>query len=99
MGIEPPPAEVIDSAVHAALAEDRAFEDVTTLATVTPSLRGTARFLAKEPGTLAGMPVALVERANEILRHLETQHVDEEAGNPAAGQDQKEKIKLFATFA
>src|SRR4026209_1366175 len=42
---------------------------------------------------MAGMPVALVERANEILRHLETQHVDEEAGNPAAGQDQKEKIK------
>jgi len=44
---------------------------------------------------MAGMPVALVERANEILKHLETQHVDEgqEAGNPAAGQDQKEKIK------
>ena len=59
MAIEPPPAGVIEAAVRAALQEDRAFEDATTLATVTPSLRGTARFLAKEDGVLAGMPVAL----------------------------------------
>jgi DNA mismatch repair protein MutS len=45
---------------------------------------------------IAGMPGALVERATEILKHLETQHVDEtqEAGNPVAvGSSQKEKIK------
>jgi len=46
---------------------------------------------------MAGMPAALVERANEILKHLETQHVDEgqETGNPASGgsTSQKEKIK------
>ncbi|HEV8506948.1 MAG TPA: DNA mismatch repair protein MutS [Chitinophagaceae bacterium] len=45
---------------------------------------------------MAGMPGALVERANEILRHLETQHVDEsqEAGNPVtAGSGQTEKIR------
>jgi len=57
--IKPPPAEVIEAAVSAALAEDRAYEDATTLATVTPTLRGTARFLAKEDGVLAGLPVAL----------------------------------------
>ncbi|MGE3075866.1 MAG: carboxylating nicotinate-nucleotide diphosphorylase [Dehalococcoidia bacterium] len=57
--IELPAAEVIASAVQAALKEDRAAEDATTLATVTPTLRGTARFLAKQDGVLAGMPVAL----------------------------------------
>ena len=45
--------------VEAALAEDRTFDDVTTLATVTASLRGTARFVAKADGVLAGMPVVL----------------------------------------
>ncbi len=57
--IEQPPEEAIRTAVEAALAEDRAAQDVTTLATVTPTLRGTARFLAKQDGVLAGMPVAL----------------------------------------
>jgi DNA mismatch repair protein MutS len=46
---------------------------------------------------MAGMPAALVERANEILKHLEIQHVDEgqEIGNPptTASTSQKEKIK------
>jgi len=55
--IEPPPPEVIERVVRAALAEDRAFEDATTLPTVTPSLIGTARLLAKEDGVLAGLPV------------------------------------------
>jgi nicotinate-nucleotide pyrophosphorylase (carboxylating) len=57
--IELPPAAGVRAAVEAALAEDRAFEDATTLATVPPTLRGTARFLAKEPGVLSGMGVAL----------------------------------------
>ena len=59
MHVEPLPAEVIRAVVAAALAEDRAFEDVTTLATVDANLRGTARFLAKQDGVLAGMGVAL----------------------------------------
>jgi DNA mismatch repair protein MutS len=45
---------------------------------------------------MAGMPVALVERASDILKHLETQHVDEglDANNPVAtGSDQKERVK------
>lgn len=57
--IAPPPEGVVRAAVEASLAEDRAAEDVTTLAAVTPSLRGTARFLAKQDGVLAGMLVAL----------------------------------------
>ena len=53
-------AETIDWARYAglALAEDCAAEDATTLATVDPALVGTAIFLAKEAGVLAGMPLA-----------------------------------------
>ncbi len=44
--------------VTAALAEDRAADDVTTLATVPEQLKGRAVFLAKEAGVLAGLDVA-----------------------------------------
>ena len=57
MPIDPPGSELIRRAVQAALEEDRAFEDATSLATVTPSLVGTARLLAKQDGVLAGLPV------------------------------------------
>ncbi len=49
---------LVGGIVRAALEEDRAFDDVTTLATVDASLEGRAIFLAKEAGVLAGMPVA-----------------------------------------
>ncbi|MBI2765375.1 MAG: carboxylating nicotinate-nucleotide diphosphorylase [Chloroflexi bacterium] len=45
-------------AVAGALDEDRALSDITTLATVEPSLAGRAVFVAKEPGVLAGIGVA-----------------------------------------
>ncbi len=57
MPIEPPDQELIRRTVQAALEEDRAFEDATSLATVTPSLVGRARLLAKEDGVVAGLPV------------------------------------------
>ncbi|GIW17479.1 carboxylating nicotinate-nucleotide diphosphorylase [Tepidiforma sp.] len=49
---------LVERLARAALEEDRAFDDVTTLATVDPGLEGRAAFLAKEAGVLAGMPVA-----------------------------------------
>lgn len=49
---------VVWAAVEAALAEDHAREDVTTLATVDAGVTGKATFLAKEPGVLAGLIVA-----------------------------------------
>ncbi|MEO6397981.1 MAG: carboxylating nicotinate-nucleotide diphosphorylase [Tepidiformaceae bacterium] len=58
MPIDPLPADLVSRVVGAALAEDRAAEDVTTLATVPAELQGTATFLAKEPGLLAGIEVA-----------------------------------------
>jgi nicotinate-nucleotide pyrophosphorylase (carboxylating) len=57
VSIEPPGAAVIRRIVHTALLEDRAWDDVTTLATVPASLRGEAVLLVKEPGVVAGLPV------------------------------------------
>jgi nicotinate-nucleotide pyrophosphorylase (carboxylating) len=51
----------------AALAEDRASEDATTLATVEPHLTGRGAFLAKQPGVLAGLGVAA-----EVFRQLDS---------------------------
>jgi nicotinate-nucleotide pyrophosphorylase (carboxylating) len=59
-------ADLITRLVRDALEEDRAFDDATTLATVSPALSGTASFLAKEEGVLAGMPAAL-----EAFRQLD----------------------------
>ena len=58
MPIEPLDPTLISRIVAAALAEDRADEDATTLATVSPALRGRAVLLAKEAGVLAGLGVA-----------------------------------------
>lgn len=66
MEISPLDSALVTRTVRAALEEDRAFDDATTLATVAESLRGTASFLAKEDGVLSGMPVAL-----EAFRQLD----------------------------
>ena len=51
--------------VRAALEEDGAFQDVTTLSTVPPDQRGRGEFLSKDTGVLAGMP--LVRAAFEAV--------------------------------
>ncbi len=56
--VEPPPLPAILAAVEAALNEDRARDDVTTLATIRADLMGKATFLAREPGVVAGLVVA-----------------------------------------
>ena len=56
--VEPPPLPAILAAVEAALDEDRARDDVTTLATIRADLMGKATFLAREPGVVAGLVVA-----------------------------------------
>lgn len=51
--------EDIAAAVRRALAEDLgAAGDVTTLATVAPDAIATARFVARQPGVVAGLPLA-----------------------------------------
>jgi len=52
--------DVAGRVVRAALEEDGAFQDVTTLATVPPGQRGHGVFIAKEQGVLAGLPLAKV---------------------------------------
>jgi len=46
--------------VRAALEEDGAFQDVTTLSTVPPDQRGRGVFIAKDTGILAGLPLVAV---------------------------------------
>jgi len=45
--------------VQEALEEDRAFEDVTTIATVLPARRARAQLVAREAGIVSGVPLAL----------------------------------------
>jgi nicotinate-nucleotide pyrophosphorylase (carboxylating) len=52
--------EETEALVRAALEEDRAFEDVTTLATVPEGERAAARMVARAEGVIAGLPLAVV---------------------------------------
>jgi nicotinate-nucleotide pyrophosphorylase (carboxylating) len=53
----PLPGAMSSALVRAALDEDRAREDVTTLAMVPPDLRASAELVARAPGVLAGLPL------------------------------------------
>lgn len=52
-------ADALTALVRAALEEDRAFEDVTTLATVMPGHHARADLVARRDGVLAGVPLAV----------------------------------------
>ena len=59
-GVEFPLNEATTTAlVRAALEEDRAFDDVTTIATVLPGHRSRADLVARHDGCIAGVPLAL----------------------------------------
>jgi len=51
--------DLVRRIVRAALEEDGAFQDVTTLTTVPADQRGIGAFLAKDTGVLAGMPLVV----------------------------------------
>jgi len=73
----PAPAFPLDAArtlalVRAALEEDRAFDDVTTRATVPAEARARAVLAARAPGVVAGLPLALA-----AFRALSTEVVAE----------------------
>jgi DNA mismatch repair protein MutS len=44
---------------------------------------------------MAGMPPSLIDRANEILKHLETKHVDDD-DQPSVQDQTKEKVKSLS---
>ena len=66
--------------VRAALEEDGAFQDVTTLSTVPPDQRGRGQFLSKDTGVLAGMP--LVRAAFDAVDPAIELHASLEDGAP-----------------
>jgi nicotinate-nucleotide pyrophosphorylase (carboxylating) len=51
--------EALDALVRLALDEDGAFNDITTIATVVSERRARAKLVAREPGVIAGVPLAL----------------------------------------
>ena len=51
--------DVLNAQVRAALQEDGAFNDVTTIATVVSDRRSRATLVARESGTICGVPLAL----------------------------------------
>jgi len=53
-----PLAQLVDSVVDKALAEDEVWRDVTTQALIADTLEGRAAIVAKEEGVLAGMGIA-----------------------------------------
>ncbi len=55
--IAPPDPSAVRRVVEAALAEDRARQDVTTRITVAPGQRGRGTFLAKQHGVVCGLDV------------------------------------------
>ena len=85
MRASPPLQTAVLAAVDAALVEDRANDDATTLATVSSALRGRATFLAKEPGVAAGLVVAraVMERVDAAL-HLDQKVADGDTFDAAA---------------
>jgi nicotinate-nucleotide pyrophosphorylase (carboxylating) len=79
------------SRVRQALEEDSAFNDVTTIATVVTSRHARAKLVARQDGTIAGLPLAL-----EAFRQLDPKisiRIDAEDGHPV----RRGAIVLFLT--
>ena len=69
--------------VRAALEEDGAFNDITTLATLRSDRRTHATLVARQPGVIAGVPLAI-----EAFRQLDesvTVRIDAEDGTQVGG--------------
>ena len=72
----------LERTVTAALTEDGAYNDLTTIATILSDRRARAMIVAKEAGVIAGVPLAL-----EAFRQLDSKiaiRVDLEDGTPVA---------------
>ena len=72
----------LERVVSAALTEDGAYNDLTTIATILSDRRARAMIVAKEAGVIAGVPLAL-----EAFRQLDSKvaiRVDLEDGTPVA---------------
>ncbi len=68
----------LDAIVRAALEEDGAFNDVTTIATVVTERRARATLAARQPGVVAGVPLAV--EAFRLLDPKVSMRIDAEDG-------------------
>ena len=103
--IGPPDPSAVRRVVDAALAEDRARQDVTTRITVAPGQRGRGTFLAKQRGVVCGLDVvretfaqmspdlALEVRAPDGA-HVEPGDVVAEVSGPLAAMLSGERVAL-----
>jgi len=81
------PVGLAEELARLALAEDLAGGiDVTTLATVPADHRGVARIVAREPGVLAGLPIAAAVFAARLGSHDGVRAVAADGDRVAAGQ-------------
>ena len=71
--------------VHDALAEDHAFDDITTIATVQSDRRARARLVARQAGILSGVPFAIA--AFRIIDEKSAIRVEAEDGTPVRKGD------------
>jgi nicotinate-nucleotide pyrophosphorylase (carboxylating) len=74
------------TAVRDALFEDRAFEDVTTLATIPASSMSTAIVAARKPGVICGGPLA-VEAFQQVSPHVRVEIVRVDGSEVERGDD------------
>jgi nicotinate-nucleotide pyrophosphorylase (carboxylating) len=78
--------DALRTAVHEALLEDRAFEDVTTLATIPASAMSTAVLAARKPGVICGGPLA-VEAFRQVSPHVRVEVVRADGSVVAPGDE------------
>lgn len=77
MNLEPPSDAILREAAVRALGEDRGPMDVTSCATIPDNLIASAEIVSKEPGVLAGLPVAeRVFREEDSALELEAVRTD-----------------------
>jgi len=75
----------VDGLVRAALEEDGAFNDITTIATVVTERRARASLVARETGVIAGVPLAV--EAFRLLDRKVSIRIDAEDGTPVRAGD------------
>lgn len=75
----------VEHLIHDSLFEDRAFEDVTTIATVLSDRRARARLVARGDGVVAGVPLAI--GTFRLMDEKLTIRVDREDGSAVRKSD------------
>lgn len=76
----------LSTVIRAALLEDRAFEDVTTLATIPAASMSSAMLAARKPGVVCGGPLA-IEAFQQLSLHVRVETVRADGSAVIAGDE------------